>query len=127
MKKIAEVDKISEEQKLQFFVEYGKRNCRVVDNGIKLIAYDMIDKTQEEVDRETFNRLFFSTSLGYVSRVVHFKDGHIENFLADVLPSLKVGVPIITYNTDRTQNLNVMVTEQFLQECAQQRLSDFYG
>lgn len=127
MKKIAEIKKTSEEQKRNFFVEYGKKNCRVIDTGDMLIAYDLIDKTQEEVDADVFSRLFFKTSLGYVSRIVHFVDGHTENFLSDVLPILKEGIKIITYNADGTQNRNVAITEQFIQECKEQKLKDFYG
>jgi hypothetical protein len=62
-----------------------------------------------------------------VSRVVHKLDGTTEDFLNDTLPALTVGLPIITYNTDGTQNKNVIVTEQFLAECGQQKYKDFYG
>lgn len=86
--------------------------------------------TQEEIQeikQEQFKKDFFNTSLGYVSRKVHMKDGSIKDFLTDILPLLQENVPIITYNIDGTQNTDVMVTEQFLGECKQQLLIDFYG
>lgn len=126
MKKIAEEIKTSEEQKYQFFAKYCERGCKVVDTGTKLIAYDVREKSDEEIRKETFAKNFFNTSLGYVSRVVHFAD-HTENFLSDILPILEEGVKIITYNADGTQNKNVIVTQQFIQECKQQKLKDFYG
>ena len=55
------------------------------------------------------------------------KDGSIKDFLSDILPLIQVGVPIITYNIDGTQNVNVLVTEEFIGECKQQVLIDFYG
>lgn len=76
---------------------------------------------------ENFERCFFETSLGYVSRVVHNLTGKEEDFLNDTLNYLLVGYPIITYNADGTQNRGVNVTEQFLQECKQQKERDFYG
>ena len=45
----------------------------------------------------------------------------------DIKPTLQVGVPIITYNLDGTQNRGVLVTEQFLKECEMQVYYDFYG
>lgn len=86
-------------------------------------------------DKETeFNKQFFNTSLGYVRRKVTMKDGSIKDFLSDILPLLQTGVPIITYNKPDfetsdtpTQNLNQIVTEDFINECKQQVLADFYG
>lgn len=76
---------------------------------------------------DNFARKFFQTSLGYVSRIVHNLNGEEENFLNDTLPHLTVGYPIITYNADGTQNRNVAVTAEFLQECEEQKARDFYG
>lgn len=76
---------------------------------------------------DNFTRKYFNTSLGYVSRVVHNLTGQTEDFLNDTLNYLQVGYPIITYNADGTQNRNVLVTEQFLEECKKQKEMDFYG
>ena len=76
---------------------------------------------------DNFTRKFFNTSLGYVSRVVHNLTGQKEDFLNDTLNYLTVGYPIITYNADGTQNRNVQVTQQFIDECKAQKERDFYG
>ena len=76
---------------------------------------------------DNFARKFFPTSLGYVSRVVHNLTGMEEDFLNDTLNHLTVGYPIITYNADGTQNRNVQVTQQFIDECKTQKEIDFYG
>lgn len=76
---------------------------------------------------DNFARKFFPTSLGYVSRVVHNLTGMEEDFLNDTLNHLTVGYPIITYNADGTQNRNVQVTQQFIDECKAQKEKDFYG
>ena len=112
-------------------------------NALKFMVYTDIEETeteyqlyngeyltQEEIaqkQQEQFAREFFNTSLGYVSRKVHMKDGSVKDFLSDILPILQVDVPIITYNLDGTQNVGVLVTTQFIDECKQQVLLDFYG
>lgn len=88
---------------------------------------DLAERLEIQDNPENFARMYFNTSLGYVSRVVHKLDGTTEDFLNDTLPSLAVGVPIITYNVDGSQNTNVLVTEEFITECRQQKLKDFYG
>jgi len=114
-----------------------------LEEALKLMVYTSIEETeveyelyegeyltQEEIaekQQEKFAKEFFNTSLGYVSRKVHMKDGTIKDFLSDILPLLQVDVPIITYNLDGTQNVGVLVTEQFINECKQQVLKDFYG
>jgi hypothetical protein len=62
------------------------------------------------------------------------QDGSIKDFLSDILPLLQTDIPIITYNEPDftkdelpTQNTNVIVTEDFINECKQQVLIDFYG
>ena len=62
------------------------------------------------------------------------KDGSTKDFLTDILPLLQVGVPIISYDkpdftTDEipAQNTDKLVTEEFINECKQQVLKDFYG
>lgn len=81
--------------------------------------------TPEEQEAE-FNRQFFNTSLGYVRRNVTMKNGAIKDFLSDILPLLRVGVQILTYTKELEQN-KVLVTAEFLEECSQQVLKDFYG
>lgn len=93
--------------------------------------------TEDEIIQQKeseFNEKFFETSLGYVRRKVTMKDNTTVNFLTDILPLLQIGVPIITYNKPDftkselpTQNTNVLVTEEFITECKQQMLKDFYG
>ena len=87
-------------------------------------------------DRELeFHKAFFKTSLGYIRREVSMLDGTTKTFLTDMLPQLVVGFPIIAYNElDFTQDVNVVnyqkqviVTEEFLNECKNQLIVDFYG
>lgn len=77
--------------------------------------------------RKLFDCEFFETSLGYVRRIVKMKNGITKDFLSDILPILQAGVEIITYNSDGSQNTGVNVTDEFIQECKQQVLKDFYG
>lgn len=87
-------------------------------------------KTVEEIvlvdDDKYIERNFFPTSLGFVSRTVHMKDGTEQSFLKDVLANLVVGAKIVTY-TEAKEKQNVEVTEQFINECKQQYFKDFYG
>ena len=101
-------------------------NKVIVQDGI-LVINPNYEKEEEEKEKEQFKKDFFNTSLGYIRRKVHMKDGSIRDFLTDILPLLQVGVPIITYNIDGTQNVGVPVTEEFIQECKQQLMIDFYG
>lgn len=82
-------------------------------------------KAQEEQEERA--KQFFNTSLGYVKRKVTMATGDVRDFLFDIKPTLQVGVPIITYNLDGTQNRGVVVTEEFLAECDRQVYIDFYG
>lgn len=90
-------------------------------------AWGYTEKEKEEQKQEQFAKDFFNTSLGYVSRKVHMKDGSVKDFLSDILPLLQADVPIITYNIDGSQNVGVLVTVEFIEECKQQVLLDFYG
>ena len=95
----------------------------IIDNG------EIREKTEEEKHTEEdaeFNKQFFNTSLGYVSRTVHMLDGSLCKFLTDILPLLVPGVPVLVYTRELEQS-RVLVTEQFLAECKQQLLIDFYG
>lgn len=95
----------------------------VIDNN------EVRAKTEEEKQAEAdaeFNKQFFNTSLGYVRRKVTMKDGSTKDFLSDILPLLAPGVPVLTYTRELEQS-KVIVTEQFINECKQQVLIDFYG
>lgn len=88
---------------------------------------DGILQARAEEKVQKFNRQFFHTSLGYVRRKVSMAGtGEEKNFLSDILPLLQVGTPIITYNYMAENQNSVEVTEEFLQECKQQLLLDFY-
>lgn len=122
---------------LLFLPQYGDYEIKETDRPI--IDYQFAD-TEEYINeqaqaRETsFNEEFFNTSLGYIRRKVTMKDGSTKDFLTDILPLLQVGVPIISYDkpdftTDEipAQNTDKLVTEEFINECKQQVLKDFYG
>ena len=118
----------TEEERVSFIVEQNHRNgYEVRETELALEAWGYTEEEKEEQRREQFAKDFFNTSLGYVRRAVSMKDGSVKDFLSDILPLLEVDTPIITYNIDGTQNLNVLVTEQFINECKQQVLRDFYG
>lgn len=85
-----------------------------------------------------FNEEFFLTSLGYIRRKVTMQDGTTKDFLTDLLPLMKIGVPILTYDKpDFTKKISetefvklqkrVIITETFLEECQAQVIIDFYG
>lgn len=101
---------------------YALAENEIVENGE--IVTD--NERPQRLQREEFERQFFNTSLGYVRRTVTMKDGTIKNFLTDILPLLVEGVDVLTYDTELNQS-KVAVTEQFLNECKQQLLQDFYG
>ena len=100
-------------------------NYVIVING-ELALNPNYEREEEEKKEAEFNREFFNTSLGYVRRKVTMKDGSVKDFLSDILPLLAVGVPVLTYTKELVQN-KVIVTEQFINECKQQMLKDFYG
>ena len=102
-------------------------NITYTEDDDKIIEIATVIKTPEQQQQEQFQREFFNTSLGYIRRKVHMQTGDVKDFLTDIVPRLKPGVKIITYNSDGTQNLNVEVTENFINECDQQLLRDFYG
>ena len=111
--------------------QWGDENNYYIDdieplgNQRRFEIFAIPEPTPEEQEAE-FNRQFFNTSLGYVRRSVTMKDGSRKDFLCDILPLLQVGVPVLTYTRELEQS-KVLVTEQFLNECKQQLLIDFYG
>ena len=124
-------------QRKDFMVDAQKNKKRIEKINNKLYALSdneivqdgeiVIDNERlERLKREEFERQFFNTSLGYVRRNVTMKDGTVKNFLTDILPLLVVGVEILTYDTELNQS-KVAVTEQFINECKNQLLKDFYG
>lgn len=113
------------QQRYDFIMENSRLDIRETETALE--AWGYTEEEIEQQEQERFAREFFNTSLGYVRRKVNMKDGSTKDFLTDILSLLQVGVPIITYNADKTQNTNVLVTEQFINECKQQLLIDFYG
>ena len=118
----------TEDERIDFVVEYNHRHNFLInetENELQALAYTESELRKQE--EETFQKEFFQTSLGYIRRSVYIEGtNEVKNFLSDILPLLEVGVPIITYNADKTQNRDIFVTESFLKECKQQMLTDFY-
>lgn len=94
-------------------------------NG-ELILNPNYEEEQEMKKHQQFLKDFFNTSLGWVRRQVTMQTGDTKDFLTDILPLLQVGIPILTYTETGEQN-KVIVTEEFIEECKQQVLRDFYG
>ena len=107
--------------------ETGEEETILVHKHHTEYRKEIVERLEIVDNPENFQRCFFNTSLGYVSRTVHNLNGKTEDFLNDTLPALQTGIPIITYNADKTQNVGVIVTEEFLDECKQQKYKDFYG
>ena len=91
-----------------------------------IIEVAEVVKTPEDYQREEFEHDYFLTSLGYIKREVIMRNGEIKDFLTVIAPRLKVGSAITTYNADGTENTNVEVTQEFISECDEQLLKDFY-
>lgn len=138
------------EQRIDFIVAYNRNQSLVIEetpealyalepNEIMVDGEPQVDPDYEvkqaQARQEQFNKAFFNTSLGYIRREVSMLDGTTKTFLTDMLPQLVVGFPILAYNKpDFTQDVNmvdyqkqVIVTEQFLAECKNQLIIDFYG
>ena len=99
----------------------------ITHTGYNLQAWGYTEEELAQQKQEQLAKEFFKTSLGYVKRKVTMTTGEIRDFLFDIKPTLQVGIPIITYNLDSTQNRGVIVTEAFLKECDAQVYFDFYG
>lgn len=132
MKKIAEIIYSTQNTKNKFISDCNIKGYKVVETGNTLTAYVDTDEEKLEKRKELFEKEFFNTSLGWVSRKVHMQAGEIWDFLKDIAKPELLGKTIITYtpNEDYTnleQHRDVLVTEQFLQECANQIHKDFYG
>lgn len=131
----------TEIEKADFIVLHNHQNNRKIeetetalfaleDNEIMVDGEPQINPDYEEKQRQAeeieFNRKFFNTSLGYVSRDVHMKNGTVKDFLTDILPLLKEGIPVLVY-TRQLEQSKVPATQQFIDECGQQLIADFYG
>lgn len=112
------------EEQYNLIIEKGK-NYFIYQNG-EIIINPNYEQEQKEQEEKEFNRKFFNTSLGYVSRDVHMKNGTVKDFLTDILPLLKVGIPVLVYTRELVQS-KVPATQQFIDECGQQLIADFYG
>ena len=108
----------------------NSNNCYIDEieplNGIRRFEIFAVPEPTPEEQEEEFNKQFFLTSLGYVRRSVTMKDGSHKDFLSDILPLLEVGVPVLTYTRDLVQK-RVLATKEFINQCKQQMLRDFYG
>lgn len=108
----------------------NNNNCYIDEidplNGIRRFEIFEVQEPTPEQQEEEFNRQFFLTSLGYVRRRVTMHDGSVRDFLCDILPLLEENAPILTYSRDLTQT-KVFVTKQFITECKNRMLKDFYG
>lgn len=113
---------------------YDNSEQYIYQNG-EVVLNPNYEAEQAEARRKEFNKAFFNTSLGFIRREVSMLDGTTKTFLTDMLPPLVVGFPILAYDEpDFTQDVNmvdyqkqVVVTEQFLAECKNQLIIDFYG
>ncbi len=117
----------TEEQRCRFIVEYNyQQGYEIRETQEELQAWGYTEEEKQEQEEEEFNRKFFHTSLGYVSRDVHMKNGVVKDFLTDILPLLKEGIPVLVY-TRQLEQSKVPATQQFIDECGQQLIADFYG
>ena len=135
----------SDNRRALFIMEYGGgHGYKIVETDEALQALGRTDEEMEELREEEFNSQFFNTSLGYIRRKVNMKDGSKKDFLSDMLLQIKAGlelgntIKIITYNLPdfshelteeymETLQERKVVTPQFIAECLQQTVLDFYG
>lgn len=112
------------------FVRY--ENKYIYKRGKIVVNKEFAEELKNE-RKDLFNSQFFKTSLGYIRRRVTMQDGSIKDFLTDILPLLQAGVPILVYSEPDFDTDNepaqskVTVTDDFINECKQQLLKDFYG
>lgn len=114
-------------------VIWDAENEDIVDNP----EYEEIKASQRE---QEFHSQFFHTSLGYIRRQARMKDGKTKDFISDLIPLMEStpGIPIIAYKEpdftkevteDVLIGLQVVVTSspEFIKECKDQAIVDFYG
>ena len=117
------------------------------EEGKRRFKYTIKKISEEEIAaqrKDSFERAFFNSSLGYIRRKVNMATGETKDFLCDLLPAISTGItlgqqiPIITYNqpdfsNDLTleylESLQVVkyATKEFCTECALQISTDFTG
>lgn len=133
MQKIVQINNYNQEIKNKFIDEYGfKRGLKVVEENGTLTAYAETEEELIKKRKAQFEKEYFYTSLGWVSRKVHMQTDEVWDFLKDIAKPELLGREIITYTpnedySDLEQHRNVVVTEQFLKECDLQVYKDFYG
>lgn len=114
-------------------VIWDAENEDVIDNP----EYEEIKASQRE---QEFHSQFFHTSLGYIRRQARMKDGKTKDFISDLIPLMEStpGIPIIAYKEpnftkevteDVLIGLQVVVqsSPEFIKECKDQAIIDFYG
>jgi hypothetical protein len=112
----------------EIWANYAGTDKWDIVNGVFTDITDTEEYKEKKAAEEEaeFNKQFFKTALGYVRRQVTMKDGSKKDFLADILPLLVVGVPVLVYSRELEQT-RVSATESFINECKQQLFKDFYG
>lgn len=136
----AKLDKpYTNKEKLDFIVKYNHNQGFIIEETkTELLALGLDEKEIKENKITQFEKEFFKTSLGYIKREVTMKEGGNKSFLGDLLPLLKTGAAIIAYdkpdfdkeieNEDILElQKKVIVTDEFLKECQNQVIIDFYG
>lgn len=147
MEVIAELEKpYTDEERTQFILTYnrGEHNYSIVETEHALQALGRTAEEEATLREHDFNLAFFKTSLGNIRRKVNMKDGSKKDFLSDMLLQIKAGleagqtIQIITYKDpdfthEFTDEYMLSLQEfktpnaQFIQECLQQTVKDFYG
>lgn len=122
---------------------YALLSNEIMQNGVPIINENYALEAAQERQVE-FKKEFFETSLGWIKRKVNMKDGTKKDFLSDLLLQIKAGlemgqtIQIITYSTpDFSQELTSEylislqvkknATSEFILECLNQTVEDFYG
>lgn len=126
MQIIAELNNASENEKIDFIIEYNrKQGCEIEQEEISVIeevivqnvdedgnavqkieqqevkkwnlkALKQTDEEKAQERKEAFYREFFNTSLGCIRRKVTMADGSKKDFLSDLLPVISMAVNMNT-------------------------------
>lgn len=136
--------RIEETEQSMFALEKNEMMSTDSDGNLSPAVNPNYENEQTALRKKEFNNKFFNTSLGWIRRKVRMKDGSEKDFLSDILLQIKAGmelgqkIDIITYlepdfnkvlTDEYTETLQVKkaVTPEFIQECLQQTVKDFYG
>ena len=117
---------------------YNEEPEKFIYSDGKIVENSEYDTILAQAREKKFNEEFFNTSLGFIRRKVTMQDGTTKDFLTDLLPLMKIGVPILAYDKpDFTNEITeaefvklqkqVIITETFLEECQARVIIDFYG